>query len=575
MSDFEKIASEKAESWIKEIGNDALSQEVLDLKHNDLTQFIDAFYTDLEFGTGGLRGKMGLGTNRMNPFTVRQATAGFAAYLRKFHGEGEYGVAIAYDSRKNSFKFAMNAAGVLAAAGFRAYVFQHLRPTPELSFAVRNLGCKGGIVITASHNPPIYNGYKVYWEDGAQVLAPHDKAIITSVRETHLKDILFDEGSPLISHLGTEMDELYIAAVCGKAIEKEAIRNQAELPIVYTALHGTGICLLPEVLKRLGFTNVHLEPDQAIPNGDFPTVKSPNPEEPEALQRAILLAKEVKAELVLGTDPDSDRVGIAVRKPNNEYVLLNANETGAMLMYYQLSRLQQGNRIPENGFVAITIVTSPLMLDIAAHFGVKSYETLTGFKYIAGLIREKEGKEQFITGGEESYGYMIGDFVRDKDGIAAAAMICEMFAWLKDQGKNALEYLEEIHRTFGAYKEALISLQREGLEGKKEIDEMMQRMRNNPPLSINEVPVEWVYDYLEGKGKSLITGEERKLLLPSSDVIQYWLKDGSRITGRPSGTEPKVKFYVTVRQDRFDDYAETMRQLQGRINLMVKELNIG
>jgi phosphoglucomutase len=566
-------AEERAQAWLETFFDAATRAEVQQLIDGDADLLQDAFYCDLEFGTGGLRGKMGAGTNRVNAYTIRQATKGFSNYLRSAFGDGDFSVAIAYDSRNNSRSFAMNAAGVLAYDGFNVYVFEDMRPTPELSFAVRNLGCKGGIVVTASHNPPEYNGYKVYWEDGAQVLDPHDTGIINEVRKVKIEEVKFDEQSERIKFIADDIDEAYIAAVLDNCIEPAAIRRQAELPLVYTSLHGTGITLLPEVLKRLGFTNVHIEASQAIPDGYFSTVESPNPEEPEALSRAIQLATEKGAALVLGTDPDADRVGIAIPQGGG-YRLLNGNETGAMLTHYQLSRLKANGRLPENGFVALTIVTSDLIRRIGVGFGLPVYETLTGFKYIAGVIREKEGVEKFVTGGEESYGYMIGDFVRDKDGIAASAMICEMFAWLKDNHLDATAYLEQIHREYGAFQEVLISMKREGLKGREEIAAMISQFRMNPPKVVDGVDVEYVIDYKAKTKKNIISGTEEMVNLPSSNVVQYILKDGSCITGRPSGTEPKVKFYISVRSEVGADYSTTMKSLKERIIRITNELGL-
>ncbi|MBI1266514.1 MAG: phospho-sugar mutase [Cryomorphaceae bacterium] len=566
-------AEERAHAWLKPFFDAQTRAEVEILLDGDADLLQDAFNCDLEFGTGGLRGKMGAGTNRVNAYTIRLATKGFSNYLRHIFGDGDFSVAIAYDSRNNSRLFAMNAAGVLAYDGFNVYVFEDMRPTPELSFAVRNLGCKGGIVVTASHNPPEYNGYKVYWEDGAQVLDPHDTGIIDEVRKVKIEEVKFDEQSERIKFIAGEIDEAYIEAVLQNCIEPAAIRRQAKLPMVYTSLHGTGITLLPEVLKRLGFTNLHIESSQAIPDGSFSTVESPNPEETEALSRAIQLAKETGAALVLGTDPDADRVGIAIPQDGG-FRLLNGNETGAMLTHYQLSRLKANGRLPENGFVALTIVTSDLIRRIGVGFGLPVYETLTGFKYIAGVIREKEGKEKFVTGGEESYGYMIGDFVRDKDGIAASAMICEMFAWLKDNNLDAADYLEQIHREYGAFQETLISMKREGLKGKEEIDAMISSFRLNPPQAIDGVEVEYVIDYKAKTKKNIVSGTEEMINLPSSNVVQYVLRDGSCITGRPSGTEPKVKFYISVRSEVGADYSATVKSLKERIIRITKELDL-
>lgn len=534
---------------------------------SDPEGFTEAFYTDLEFGTGGLRGIMGVGTNRLNKYTVGLATQGFANYLNWAFPNQTPAVAIAYDSRNNSPEFSKNAADVLTANGIRVYLFDALRPTPLLSFAVRHLNCQGGIVVTASHNPPEYNGYKVYWEDGGQIVAPHDAGIIAEVRKIEsYKQVKTTADPALLSYIGTDVDEAYFEELKKKALSPKAVQAQHNLPIVYTSLHGTGSTMVPSVLKAIGFDNVHEVAEQAVPNGDFPTVASPNPEEGAALHMGIELAKKVQAEIVLGTDPDSDRVGIAVKDDEGNFQLLNGNDTGALLVWYQLTRMKELGSIPKNGFIGKTIVTSELIAEIATYFGLPCYNTLTGFKFIADLIRKKEGKEVFITGGEESYGYMIGDFVRDKDAVAASMVICEMTAWAKNNGKSLLDLLKEIHLTLSVYREALVSLKKEGKSGKEEIAALMQRFRKNTPKVLAGIQVVKLLDYKSSEAKDLLSGEVTKIDQPASNVIQLILEDGSIVTARPSGTEPKIKFYFSVKDaDSSAEYAVRRATLETQI----------
>jgi phosphoglucomutase len=512
---------------------------------------------------------MGDGSNRMNEYTVAQATQGFANYLRKAFGAGEHGVAIAHDCRRNSRFFTEVAADVFAANGFVVHVFEELRPTPVLSFAVRELNCVGGIVITASHNPPKYNGYKVYWCDGGQVTAPHDQGITDEVRSLSGYAAVKRNGDPTrIRPIGRDLDERYLACIRAQVLEPTIVASQRAMPLVYTSLHGTGITLLPEALASIGFEKVHVVARQAEPNGDFPTVKSPNPEEGAALAMALEEAAACGAEVVMGTDPDCDRVGIAVRTREGNYTLLNGNETGALLVWYQLSRLHAQQRLPANGFVGKTIVTTELIRHIAKGFDVPCYETLTGFKHLARLIADREPNEQFITGGEESYGYMIGDFVRDKDGIAAACMIAELVAWCKQAGMTVLDLLEQIHREFGLYRESLVSMEKEGLEGSLAIQTMMEGFRNNPPSHLAGSAVVAIRDYRAQRRRDLVSGEETPIHLPKSNVIQFELADLSLVTARPSGTEPKIKFYFSVVKHVQGDYLALRADVDRRLNAL-------
>ncbi|UYZ63613.1 phospho-sugar mutase [Hymenobacter weizhouensis] len=540
----------KVSSWLTEHYDADTQAEIRQLLAENQDDFLsDAFYRNLEFGTGGLRGIMGVGSNRMNRYTLGMATQGLCNYLlRQFPGE-EIKVAVAHDSRNNSREFARIAAGIFSANGITVYLFSELRPTPELSFAIRHLGCHSGCVVTASHNPKEYNGFKVYWNDGAQVVAPHDKNIIREVEAiASVQEVKFQADESRIRLIGAEVDAAYLAQVKALSINPAAIQRQHELRIVYTPLHGTGITLVPRALAQLGFTTVHVLDDQATPDGNFPTVLSPNPEEKVAMQLALDKARELDADLVLATDPDADRVGIAVKDNRGEWVLVNGNQTAALLTHYLLSARHQAGRMTEQDYIVYTIVTSDVLGDIAHAHGVKAYQTLTGFKYIAGIIRELEGEQTYIGGGEESYGYMIGDFVRDKDAVSACAMLAEMAAVAKDQGRTLYQEMVQMYLTYGFYKEHLISLTKKGQRGAEEIQEMMRELRAAPPATIAGLPVVELRDYQTGRIRDLRTGLETETGLESSNVLQFILEDGSKISARPSGTEPKIKFYFSVRQ---------------------------
>ncbi len=547
---METAIQTKIDSWLAGNYDEATKNEITGmLERNEHEALSDAFYKDLEFGTGGLRGIMGAGSNRMNRYTLGMATQGLCNYLKQNFPDQQIKVAIAHDCRNNSDVFARISAEIFSANGIKVYLFEALRPTPELSFAIRHLGCQSGVVVTASHNPKEYNGYKVYWNDGAQVTAPHDKNIITEVNKiTSIDEVKFEPNLANIELIGKEVDEAYMEKVLGLSISQDDIKRQHDLKIVYSSIHGTGITLVPEVLKRFGFTNVHIVQEQAEPNGNFPTVVYPNPEEKEAMTLSLKKAAEVDADIVFATDPDSDRVGIAVKNLEGEFVLLNGNQTGALLMNYLLLAWQKAGKLTGKEFIVKTIVTTDLIKDIADSYNVKMYETLTGFKYIAEKIREVEGQEVYIGGGEESYGYMIGDFIRDKDGISACALIAEMAAVAKDNGQSLFEMMVEMYEKHNFYKEELVSFTKKGQRGAEEIQQMMADMRSNPPQSIAGSKVVEVSDYKLSTRKNLLTGEESKLDLESSNVLQYLTEDGSKISARPSGTEPKIKFYISVNE---------------------------
>ncbi|NMM49212.1 phospho-sugar mutase [Marinigracilibium pacificum] len=575
---MEQTIQNKINHWLNSEIDQDLKSQIKDLQNNGKEdELVDSFYRDLEFGTGGLRGIMGPGTNRMNKYTVGMATQGLSNYLKKsFEGE-DIKVAIAHDSRNNSRKFAEITANVFSANGFKVYLFEDLRPTPELSFAIRKFGCHSGVVLTASHNPKEYNGYKAYWNDGAQVIAPHDKNIIDEVLKITDFDQVFFEGNPdLIESIGKEVDESYLDQIKSLSLNEKAIKNNEDMKIVFSPLHGTGITLVPEILKRFGFKGVHVVEEQATPNGNFPTVVYPNPEEAEALSIGLQKAKELDADLLMATDPDSDRVGIAVKNHKNEWQLLNGNQTGSLLIYYILQAYKNNVGFKGNEFIVKTIVTTELIKEIADSFDVKSYDTLTGFKHIAALIRSLEGKEKYLVGGEESYGYLIGDAVRDKDAIASCALIAEMAAWAKDNGRSLFDILLEIYQEYGHYNETLVSITKKGKSGAEEISKMMQNLRSTPPESLGGIKVKEVKDYLNLESKNLVTGKTEKIDLPKSNVLQFILEDGSKVSARPSGTEPKIKFYISVKNPLANksEYDNSIQLLKDKAETIQKDLSI-
>ncbi|PKP53195.1 MAG: phosphoglucomutase [Bacteroidetes bacterium HGW-Bacteroidetes-1] len=569
---------EKAKLWLKEPYDKDTIKQVQDLMDNDPQELTESFYRNLEFGTGGLRGIMGVGTNRMNKYTVAMATQGLANYIRKMYPKQEkLSFAIAYDCRNNSTFFAEITAEVMSANGIHVYLFESLRPTPELSFAVRYFGCQSGVMITASHNPKEYNGYKAYWNDGGQLIAPHDKNVIHEVEKiTGPAEVNFTTKPELITRLGEEFDTIYINKIKGLSLSADVIQRQKNFPIVFTPIHGTTVKLVPMALKAFGFESIYGVDAQNVVDGNFPTVHSPNPEEPAALSMAIERAKEVDAELVMATDPDGDRVGIAVKNDRDEFILLNGNQAASLLLYYLLTKWKENSLLTGQEFIVKTIVTSELLFDIADKYGVEKYDVLTGFKYIADIIKKLEGKKTFIGGGEESYGYLVGDFVRDKDAVIACVMIAETAAWAADQGKSMYEMLKDLYVEFGFYKEKLISVTKKGMAGAQEIKDMMARFRNNPPLEIGGSKLVLVKDYKTGIAKSITDGSETKIDLPASDVLQFFTEDGSKISVRPSGTEPKIKFYFGVKGhlDKRENYDLVDTALDEQIKEVMESLRI-
>lgn len=573
---MDKNIENKVSQWLNGQFDADTVAAIKKLQQDNPDELADAFYRNLEFGTGGLRGVMGVGTNRMNKYTVGMATQGFANYLKQAF-QGEVKIAIAHDSRNNSRFFAEVAANVMGANGIKVYLFEHLRPTPELSFAIRHLHCQGGIVLTASHNPKEYNGYKAYWNDGAQLIPPHDKNVILEVEKISAVDeVKWSGGEANIIPIEKEVDEAYLKVLQDLSIQPDVIKAQHDLKIVYTPIHGTGITLVPEILKRYGFTNVHVVEEQATPDGNFPTVVYPNPEEAEAMSMGLKKAKELDAAILLGTDPDSDRVGIAVKDIKGEWTLLNGNQTAVLLFNYIIEGRRNKGLAGATDYVCKTVVTSDLIDVFAARNNVKCYNVLTGFKWIADLIHKKEGKEQFICGGEESYGYMIGDNVRDKDAIASVALICEMAASALSGGRSLYEQLIDIYVKYGYYKENLISITKKGMKGADEIADMMRGYRENPPATINGSPVVTIYDYQLQKVKSLKTGEEQPIDLPKSNVLQFILEDGTKISARPSGTEPKIKFYFSVNQqlESAAGFDAATQALDQKIQQIIKDMKL-
>jgi phosphoglucomutase len=574
---MEELIQQRMKQWTEPPYDEQTRATARKMQEEDPAGAMDAFYRNLEFGTGGLRGIMGVGTNRINRYTIGMATQGFANYLKSCFQQQEIKVAIAHDSRNNSRLFAEITANVMAANGIRVFLFEQLRPTPELSFAIRHLGCQGGVVCTASHNPREYNGYKAYWDDGGQLVPPHDARVIAEVEKiASVNDVKWEGGSHLITMIGKELDEAYLEMVKELSIYPDVIVRQKELKIVYTPIHGTGIMLVPAMLKKLGFTNVHLVEAQTEPNGDFPTVVYPNPEESEAMSLGLKLAKELDADILLGTDPDADRVGIGVKNDRGEWVLLNGNQTAVLAFNYMMEARKVKGLTQPNDMVVKTIVTTDMIEEIAAQNGVKCYSVLTGFKWIAELIKEKEGKENYIIGGEESYGLLIGDKLRDKDAVSAVGLLCEMAAYEKDKGKTLFQKLVELYRRYGFYKEHLVSITKKGMDGQAQIAAMMESFRKNPPKTLVGTPVSALLDYEKREAKELESGKVTPISLPRSNVLQFVLKDGSKISARPSGTEPKIKFYFSVKSliGEGDNPHEKEKQLDHRIRQMVEELKL-
>ncbi|HMG66269.1 MAG TPA: phospho-sugar mutase [Chitinophagaceae bacterium] len=567
----------KVDSWLNGNFDQQTKDAIIAMQKEHPEQLADAFYKNLEFGTGGLRGIMGAGTNRINKYTIGTATQGYANYLKQSFPNEAVRVAIAHDSRNNSRFFAETTANVFAANGIKVFLFDSLRPTPELSFAIRNLKCQGGVVCTASHNPKEYNGYKAYWTDGGQLVPPHDTNVITEVEKITSLDQVKWSGSPdNITIIAKEMDEAYFQMVQGLSVYPDVIKKQHDLKIVYTPIHGSGIKLVPEVLKRFGFTDVQIVKEQMEPDGNFPTVAYPNPEEKATMSIGLKKAEELNADILLGTDPDSDRVGIGIKDNHGEWVLMNGNQTAVLAFNYLIEARKAKGIAKSNDMVIKTIVTTDMIDKIALRSGVNCYNVLTGFKWIAELIREKEGKENYVIGGEESFGLMIGDQVRDKDAVSAVALLCEMAAYEKEKGRNLFEKLVDLYVEHGFYLEDLISITKKGMDGQKQIAAMMEVFRNDPPKIINGSPVIELLDYERGTGKNLATGESWTISLPKSNVLQFILGDGTKISARPSGTEPKIKFYFSVNAKlgspgEFDDMQELLRN---KIQKIIEDLKV-
>lgn len=566
---------EKAQEWLKEPFDEETQAQVKALIDSNSSELEDSFYKELEFGTGGMRGIMGVGTNRLNKYTLGQATQGLANYLQQQFPNEEIKVAIAYDVRNNSKEFGKLVADVLTANGIKVLLFKEHRPTPELSFTVRNKKCNAGIVLTASHNPPEYNGYKVYWNDGAQVVPPNDENIIKEVYATKFADIKFNGNDALIEWVGEEQDDVYIDACMENSLYQNVGRDM--LNIVFTSIHGTTYTTIPKALAKAGFTRVDLVKEQMIPSGNFPTVASPNPEEPAALEMALDLARITNADIVIGTDPDGDRLGIAVRNLEGEMQLLNGNQTNTILTYYILEQWKKAGKISGSEFIGSTIVTSDIFFDIAKKFGIECKVGLTGFKWIGKMIRENEGKQKFVCGGEESFGFMTGDFVRDKDSCGSILLACEVAAWCKANGKTVYQYMIDIYKDLGMYYEGLVNVVRKGRTGAEEIEKMMADFRNNPPQAIAGSKVEVVKDFKE---QTLLTvsKNEKEVMndIPKSNVLIFYTEDGTKVCVRPSGTEPKIKFYVSVKADinSEEDFKNRLPELEQKINQVKIDLNL-
>lgn len=566
----------KINDWLNGNYEQSVKDEITKLQQNNPAELEDSFYRNLEFGTGGLRGIMGIGTNRMNKYTVGMATQGFANYLKKSF-TGQVSVAIAHDCRNNGRFFAETTANIFAANGFKVYLFEALRPTPELSFAIRKLGCQAGVVLTASHNPKEYNGYKAYWNDGAQLVPPHDKNVIVEVEKiASVDEVKWNGGEANILPLGKDLDNAYLDMVKTLSVYPDVCAKQHDLKIVYTPIHGTGITLVPAVLERFGFTNVHIVTEQATPDGNFPTVVYPNPEEKETMGIGLKQAKEMDADILLGTDPDADRVAIGVKNSKGEWILMNGNQTAVLAFNYMIEARKVKGIAQPNDMVVKTIVTTDMIDEISKANGISCYNVLTGFKWIAAMIKDKEGKENYVIGGEESFGLMIGDKVRDKDAISAVALLCEMAAYEKNKGRSLYDKMIDMYLQYGLYKEDLVSITKKGMNGAAEIAAMMKGYRDNPPAMLDGVAVNELLDYEMQTGKNLSTGASWKIDLPKSNVLQFVLADGSKISARPSGTEPKIKFYFSVKGElkSVADFESAEKALDDKIARIVKEMEL-
>jgi phosphoglucomutase len=568
---------QKIASWLEGNYDAATKEEIRSLQTSQPALLQDAFYRNLEFGTGGLRGLMGVGTNRVNKYTIGMATQGFSNYLLKTYPNESIAVVVGHDSRNNSRFLAETTAQVFAANGIKVYLFEDLRPTPELSYAIRTLQCKAGVVCTASHNPKEYNGYKAYWNDGGQLVPPHDKNVITEVEAIQsLEEVKWNGGESLIEIIGASMDEAYIKMLQSLSVYPEVIAAQSDLKIVYTPIHGTGITLVPKVLAAYGFKNVHVVEEQATPDGNFPTVAYPNPEESETMRIGLEKAKALDADILLGTDPDADRVGIGVKNHKGEWVLMNGNQTAVLAFAYMMEARRAKGIAAPNDMVITTIVTTEMINEVAKQNEVNCYNVLTGFKWIAELVKEKEGKENFIIGGEESFGLMIGDKIRDKDAVSAVALLCEMAAYEKSKGKSLFDKMIELYMQYGFYYEQLISITKKGMNGQQEISDMMEGYRKQPPAEIAGEQVVTLLDYQLQLSTNLLTGTETKIALPKSNVLQFVTADGTKISARPSGTEPKIKFYFSVNTvlPNRESFDEVYAHLQNKINHIIAAMQL-
>ncbi|WP_295336522.1 phospho-sugar mutase [Flavobacterium sp.] len=572
---IDKAILDKVNEWLTPTFDQDTQDQIKEMMTTSPKNLEESFYKNLEFGTGGMRGIMGVGTNRINKYTLGKNTQGISEYLKKsFPGE-DLKVVIAYDCRHNSDILGKIVADVFSANGIKVFLFSEMRPTPELSFAVKYLNCHAGIVLTASHNPPEYNGYKVYWQDGGQLVPPQDGEIIQVIENLKYSEINFKANESLIQYIDTEVDEAFVNSTVNNASFNTSASAREALKIVYTSLHGTSIKMVPKVLAKAGYTDVNIVPEQAEPNGDFPTVLSPNPEEPEALTMALALADTLNADIVFGTDPDSDRLGVAVRDLQNNMILLNGNQTMVIMTHYLLEQWHKGGKINGNQFIGSTIVSTPMMLELASAYGVECKVGLTGFKWIAKFIKDFP-ELQFIGGGEESFGFMVGDAVRDKDAVGAILLMCEIAAQAKENNSSVYEYLQQMYVNFGFYKEHLIALTKKGIEGANEIKQMMIDLREKPVAEINGQRVIMVEDYQNSTAKNLLSGEMETLTVPKSNVLIYYLEDGSKICARPSGTEPKIKFYFSVNCaiDNTNEIPEAEKQLDEKIKNIIAEMQL-
>lgn len=572
---IEQQLLDKITPWLTTPFDQETQETVRSMMTSDLAQLEDSFYKDLEFGTGGMRGIMGVGTNRINKYTLGKNTQGLSNYLKFCFPEQPIKVAIAFDCRHNSQKLAKIVADVFTANGIQVFLFSELRPTPELSFAVRHLQCQTGIVLTASHNPPEYNGYKVYWEDGGQLVPPQDAEVIREIEKLSYEDICFEGNEELLTYIDKDIDQAFIDNALTYASFNTPQSAKDQLQIVFTSLHGTSIKIIPEVLRQAGYKHVHIVEEQATPNGDFPTVKSPNPEEPEALSMALALAEKTQADIVIGTDPDSDRLGVAVRNTKGEMTLLNGNQTMVIMTAFLLEQWKRNKGFQGNEFIGSTIVSTPMMLELASAYGVECKVGLTGFKWIAKMIKDFP-EQKFIGGGEESFGYMVGDAVRDKDAVASTLLVCEIAALSKASGSSFYQELVNLYTDHGFYKEHLISITKKGIEGAEEIKNMMTQLRETPYTSINGQRVVFIEDYQSGKATNLFTGETESIDIPKSNVLIYYLEDGSKICARPSGTEPKIKFYFSVNciLSQRDQLENAAQELEQKIQAIIHEMGL-